>query len=179
MGSAQSYWFMKSWKKVWYAAGWWASHKESNSSFRFTHTPSGIPKLSMSQYWAHESLVHTAQLAPQSIPTTQFPCKTSLGEKGWSGKQKLTTRETLFTLRDKSQGWWCKGSVSGELLHSLRHYELERGICFLCRFCLYIWFWAFGVSGMWNSLPLSFFSSHQQISPYNKAAVLRSAVNAK
>ena len=77
-------------KKVRYAAGGWTSQGASNCfslyshththththtqtqrhTHTHTHTPSGIVKLSMSQYWAHESLVYAAQLAPQSTPSS-------------------------------------------------------------------------------------------------------------
>lgn len=47
----------------------------------------------------------------QAFPLTPFPCKTSLGETDGLASTRWPLEKALFTLCDKSQGWWCKGSV--------------------------------------------------------------------
>lgn len=52
------------------------------------------------------STIHTALSQQHSSHA-----KTSLGETDELASRSWPLEKTLFTLRDKSQGWWCRGSV--------------------------------------------------------------------
>lgn len=118
---------------VWQRGGGWTPHEESQCLK--THTPLGILKLSMSQYWAHENLVHAALLGPQS---TQTICNSTVlmqnltGRNGWTAKQNLTTRDNSVYTLWQITGLMVEGECSGKPSHSLHHCELKQSIHFPC-----------------------------------------------
>lgn len=175
--SMGSTWFMKPWKEceMQLDDGF---HKKNQTAFKLQFIETHTHLLASSNFpWVSAELIrilfscttcstiHT-KLYQQHSSHAKPHLSWQVGPDHW---RKLPWQIT---------GLMVSRECSGELLHSLHHYKLERGIRFLCHFCFYIRFLRFGVSGMWNSFP-PFFSSSHPTSLYNKAAVLQTAANAE
>lgn len=94
--------------------GWVSLEKSSHLWFIQTHTHTDAPLLHLETF--HDSVVSSCcsyyiYNLHQAFPLTLFPCKTSLGETDGLASTRWPLEKALFTLCDKSQGWWCKGSV--------------------------------------------------------------------